>query len=202
MNHFNNLYRVKKRNEKICYDISTSERMQYLHKIGCDIHLVKTAKNIAYENLVKCGGLEMPTITIVAGMLKKFYFENLSGLTSMGDCVDFLSENNFVGYGFRDLKDTYRNKISQLLLCTFTGMRLGTPWTGRQEVNGGYIVVKNNGDVVAFHSAIADEFKDFLFAKMIKESPSHGKHKDMVIYKEDDRYFLKLGLQLRFTLSR
>ena len=155
---------------------------------------------VSDENLVKCGGLEMPTI--VAGMLKKFYFENLSGLTSMGDCVDFLSENNFVGYGFSDLKDTYRNKISQLLLCTFTGMRLGTPWNGRQEANGGYIVVKNNGDVVAFHSAIADEFKDFLFAKMIKESPSHGKHKDMVIYKEDDRYILKLGLQLRFTLSR
>ena len=81
-------------------------------------------------------------------------------------------------------------------------MRLGKKWNGRQEVNGGYIVVKNNGDVVAFHSTIADEFKDFLINKMIMESPPHGRHKDMCIYKENGHYYLKLGIQLRFKLSR
>ena len=116
--------------------------------------------------------------------------------------LKYLADNDFVGYGFDDLKDTYRSKISHLLLCTFTGMRLGSPWNGRQEVNGGYIVVKNNGDVVAFHSTIADEFKDFLVAKMLMESPSHSRHKDMYIYKENDKFYLKLALQLRFSLSR
>lgn len=139
---------------------------------------------------------------IVAGMLKKFYFENLSGQTSMSDCVSYLADKDVADYGFEDLEDTYRAKIAQLLLCTFTGMRLGASWNGRQEVNGGYIVVKNDGDVVAFHSTIADEFKDFLVAKMLMESPSHSRHKDMYIYKENDRYFLKLALQLRFSLSR
>lgn len=120
----------------------------------------------------------------------------------MSDCVSYLADKDVADYGFEDLEDTYRAKIAQLLLCTFTGMRLGASWNGRQEVNGGYIVVKNDGDVVAFHSTIADEFKDFLVAKMLMESPSHSRHKDMYIYKENDRYFLKLALQLRFSLSR
>lgn len=200
MEHFNNIFKETTRKGEVCYDIATSDRMQYLHDIGCDIEFVDTAKSLAKENLIKCGGMEMPKI--VAGMLKKFYFENLSGRTAVEDCIDYLAENDFVGYGFNDLIGTYRSKIAHLLLCTFTGMRLGSPWNGRQEVNGGYIVVKNNGDVVAFHSTIADEFKDFLVAKMLMESPSHSRHKDMVIYKEKGRYFLKLALQLRFSLSR
>ena len=200
MEHFNNIFKETQRKGETCYDIATADRMQYLHQIGCDIQFVGTAKNDARANLVKCGGLEMPAI--VGGMLKKYYFENLSGPTSVEDCIDYLAENDIVGYGFDDLQNTYRGKIAHFLLCTFTGMRLGSPWNGRQEVNGGYIVVKNDGDVVAFHSTIADEFKDFLVAKMRMESPSHSRHKDMYIYKENDRYFLKLALQLRFSLSR
>lgn len=200
MDHFNNLFKRTKRKGEICYDIATSDRMQYLKDIGCDIVFVDTAKQLSKINLIKCGGMEMPAI--LGGMLKKFYFENLSSQTSMEDCVDFLAEKDVAGYGFDDLRETYRSKIAHLLLCTFTGMRLGSPWNGRQVVNGGYIVVKNNGDVVAFHSTIADEFKDFLFAKMLMEGPSHSRHKDMVIYKENNKYYLKLALQLRFSLNR
>ncbi len=200
MDHFNNIFKKVQRKGKTCYDIAVTDRMQYLHDVGCDIIFVTTARSLARTNLIKCGGKEMPEI--VAGMLKKYYYENLSGLTSMEDCVDFLADNDVAEYDFDDLKDTYRGKIAQLLLCTFTGMRLGSQWNGRQEVNGGYIVVKNDGDVVAFHSTIADEFKDFLVAKIIMESPSHSRHKDMVIYKENNRYYLKLALQLRFQLNR
>lgn len=200
MSHFNGLFKETKRKGKTCYDIATSDRMQYLHDIGCNLKFVDTAKALAKINLIKSGGKEMPDI--IAGMLKKFYFENQSGPTSLESCIEYLADNDVADYGFDDLKSTYRGKVANFLLCTFTGMRLGSPWNGRQDVNGGYIVVKNNGDVVAFHSTIADEFKDFLVAKMIMESPSHSRHKDMVIYKEGNRYFLKLGLQLRFSLSR
>lgn len=200
MEHFNSLFRKVKRKGETCYDIATGDRMDYLREIGCDIEFVKPAREVTRANLIKCGGLELPSI--VGGMLKEFYYNNSTGRTAMDDCIEYLAENDIVGYGFDDLKATYRTKIANLLLCTFTGMRLGTPWNGRQDVNGGYIVVKNDGDVVAFHSTIADEFKDFLVAKMVMESPSHSRHKDMVIYKEDGKYYLKLALQLRFTLNR
>lgn len=131
MERFNNTFKKVKRKSEICYDIATTDRMRYLHEIGCDIEFSSTAKQLTKTNLIKCGGLEMPTI--VAGMLKKFYFENVGGNTTMNDCIDYLAENDIVGYGFEDLKDTYRGKIAHLLLCTFTGMRLGTSWNGRQD---------------------------------------------------------------------
>lgn len=207
MDHFNNIFKevevkgVKKKH------IAVADRMQYLQKCGCDIIFKDTARATAKENLILCGGKEMPAI--VGGMLKLFYYENNksgaeSGRTTMEDCIKYLADNDVADYGFHGtrLVDTYRGKVGQLLISTFTGMRLGEEWNGRQAVNGGYIVVKNDGDVVAFHSTVADEFKDFLVAKMIMESPSHSRHKDMVIYKENGKYYLKLGLQLRFVLNR
>lgn len=202
MEHFNNLFNLKIRKGLEKLEIATSKRMQYLIDEGCDLVFIAPARDLARKNLIKCGGKEMPAI--VGGMLRKFYFENQAGATSIDDCITYLAENDVAEYEFdyNELLTTYRGKVAQLLLCSFTGMRLGSPWDGRQAVNGGYIVVKNDGDVVAFHSTIADEFKDFLVAKMVMEGPSHSRHKDMVIYKENDRYFLKLGLQLRFTLNR
>lgn len=203
MVHFNSLFKVKKKRflnpenptgEKIIevQEVATADRMSYMHQIRCDPKFVDTVKPLAKANLIKCSVMEMPAI--IGGMLKKFYYENLTRCTTMENCIEYLADNDFVGYGFDDLQETYRGKIAHSLLCTFIGMRLGSKWNGRQKVNGGYIVVKNDGDVVAFHFTIVDEFKDFLVTKMIMESPSHSRHRDMVIYKEGDCYFLKLGL--------
>ncbi|MCC8038608.1 MAG: HpaII family restriction endonuclease [Bacteroidales bacterium] len=200
MGRFNGMFHETEVKGERRRHVATGRRMGYLRELGCDIRYVGEAGPNARANLIKCGGLEMPLI--IGGMLKKFYYENLGGFTSMEDCVDYLAERDVAGYGFDGLRDAYYGKVANFLLCSFTGMKLGTPWNGRQEVNGGYIVVKNNGDVVAFHSTIADEFKDFLVRKMRMEGPSHQRHGDMVIYREGDRYLLKLGLQARFVLHQ
>ena len=65
------------------------------------------------------------------------------------------------------------------------------------------IVVKRDGDVVAYHSCIADEFKDFLVDKLKFEAPSCSRHDYMKIYKKDDgKYYLKFALQFRFKLKK
>lgn len=81
----------------------------------------------------------------------------------------------------------------------FTGMRLGTSWNGKSSVNGGYIVVKGDGDIVAYHTCIVDEFKDFLLNKLGFETLGATRHKFMEVYKENGGYLIKFNLQLRFN---
>ena len=84
-----------------------------------------------------------------------------------------------------------------------TGRRLGNVWNGRSSVTGGYIVVRNDGDVLAYHTCIVDEFMDFLVERLALEQPSHGRHLSMQISKsEEGEYFLKLPLQIRFKPMR
>lgn len=201
MNMFNTMFRtvVKKGEEK--KEVATGGRMRYLKSIGTDVVFKKPVKETARQNLVRSGGLETPAI--IGGMLKYFYFEKSGTDSSVEEAVRYLSKNDVVGYGFDDLYNTYKPKVANLLYSMFTGLRFSKPWSGRSDVSGGYIVVKRDGDVVAYHSCIADEFKDFLVDKLKFEAPSCTRHDYMTIYKKDDgKYYLKFALQFRFKLKK
>ena len=154
--------------------------------------------NNAKRNLILSGGNEMPSI--VANMLKAYYFEGESKAanSSIEYALDYVIQNNSANYEFDDTASMYRRKVGTLLYDMFTGMRLSDAWNGRSSVNGGYIVAKDDGDVIAYHSCMADEFKDFLIHQLGFESPSASRHHYMKIYKENGKYYLKLNLQIRF----
>jgi len=202
MDKFNNIYKIVKKGEEEKKEVATGERMEYLKQNNISVKYFNTTKEITRQNLIRCGGMEMPAI--VAGILKYFYYEcsGSTKLASVNNTIKYITDNDIAGYGFDDLYSTYYSKISNLLYCMFTGLRFSKPWNGRSSVNGGYIVAKRDGDVVAFHSCIVDGFKDFLVYKLRLESPSCKRHNYMKIYKENDKYYIKFALQFRFILKQ
>lgn len=191
MNQFNNI--LTKQGH-----IAIGERMMFLKKSGCDLQFIKPCKETAERNLILSGGTELPEI--VGSMLKFYYFENegKSENSSCSSALNYIAAKNIAKYRYSNNYDIYERKIGTLLYDMFCGMRLSTNWDGRSSVNGGYIVVKNNGEVVAFHSTVADEFKQFLITQLGFESPSATRHNYMKIEKEDGQYFINLNLQIRF----
>ena len=204
MCNFNNIFKVinKKTSDGTTNaknTIATGARMEYLREIGCELEFVGTAKDTARKNLIMSGGMEMPTI--VAEMLRYYFFEK-SGTAlhnKMSVILKHLAKVDPVGYGFENLEEVYRAKLGKLLYDMFTGMRLGTPWNGRCDVNGGYVLVTSSGEVLAYHTCIADEFKDFLIENLGLEGCDNGRHHSMQMYKRDGEYFLKFNLQVRFS---
>ena len=195
MSEFNNIYSI--RNGKNI--IPTSKRMDFLKEHNIYLTFERPVSEIAEENLIISGGKEMPAI--VGGMLEYFYYNNSGSQTSVAEAITNIAENDVANYSMKNLQNIYHIKVANLIYNMFTGLRFGSNWNGKAEVNGGYIVLKNDGDVVAYHSTIADEFKEFLVSKLRFESPSHSRHRDMVIEKIDGEYYLKLALQLRFMLN-
>lgn len=204
MDQFNSTYTIrnKKNKETGAMEphevVAIRERIQLLKNAGCDIEYSNMSVNSAKRNLILSGGNEMPLI--VANMLKAYYFEGegQASNSSIDYALNYVVQNNSAGYEFDDIESMYRRKVGTLLYDMFTGMRLAKTWDGRSSVNGGYIVAKDDGDVVAYHSCMADEFKDFLIHQLGFESPSASRHQYMSIYKENDKYYLKLNLQVRF----
>ena len=178
--------------------IAIQERMHLLKEAECDIVYADTATQNTKRNLILSGGIEMPAI--VAGMLKAYYFEGegKSVNSSIDYALDYLVKNDIAHYGFDETKDIYRRKAGTLLYDMFTGMRMSKAWNGKSAVNGGYIFARNNGEVVAVHSCISEEFKEFLINNLRFESPSASRHGYMEMYKENGKHFLKLNMQIRF----
>lgn len=88
--------------------------------------------------------------------------------------------------------------IKQFLLAFALGVTYSTPWYGKFNANGGYIVVKEDGDIICYHFFDRNDLEDYLFFNTRFETPSTSRHNFGDIYQENGECFLKLNLQVRF----
>ena len=133
---------------------------------------------------------------IVAEMLLLYYDR---GISHIMDQIRELNRCNPLKY--RNPGDTpyYDFKVKRLLTAYALGMRSSKPWHGDEEANGGYIVVKKDGDIVCYHIYDRKSFENYLVANTKMETASTSKHGFGLIFKEDGEYKIKLNLQIRFT---
>lgn len=92
----------------------------------------------------------------------------------------------------------YEYKLKQFLLSFALGMTASKPWNGKFEANGGYIVVKEDGDIICYHFFDRNELEDYLFYNTYFDTPSTNRHNFGYIYKTGSDYSLKLNIQVRF----
>ena len=93
----------------------------------------------------------------------------------------------------------YEKAIKDFLMAGFTGMTAGKEWDGKEQVNGGYIVVMDDGDVICYHSSDRESFRDYLYRNTHFEYVSADKYIWSRIIKIDGEYYLPLNLSVRFN---
>ena len=93
----------------------------------------------------------------------------------------------------------YEKAIKDFLMAGFTGMTAGKEWDGKEQVNGGYIVVMDDGDVICYHSSDRESFRDYLYKNTHFEYVSADKYIWSRIIKIDGEYYLPLNLSVRFN---
>ena len=139
--------------------------------------------------------LTMPEI--ISEMLKIFYEGKAK---KVSDIVTELERENPLQKTLPNFDpDFYKHKIEQFLVAAALGMMPGKPWDGRIETLGGYIIVKEDGEVVCYHLLNLDQFKEYLFKNTRLETASTTRHGFATAYEEDGKLFMKLNFQVRFT---
>ncbi len=112
--------------------------------------------------------------------------------------VKDIRDVNPLGLELEDGHDLYGYKIKSMMVAIALGMLPATPWNGRYDATGGYIVVKEDGDVVCFHIYDRNMLEDYLYKNTKFETPSTTRHDFGYIYQKDDKYFFDLVMQIRF----
>ena len=90
-------------------------------------------------------------------------------------------------------------KVKHFLAAAALGLTPSHAWDGKLSANGGYLIIKSNGDLVCYHIFNMDDFKDYLFNSTKFERGSESRHQYGKVYMENGKYFIKLNLQIRFT---
>jgi len=126
----------------------------------------------------------------------KTFFEG-HGAT-LSEILDYLGKKQLVQKKFQLSLNDYTYKIKLFLMAVALGMTPRGEWSGRTEAHGGYIIVREDGEVVCYHLYNRDQFEEYLFENTKLETPSSSRHKFGVVYEENGEQFIKLNLQIRF----
>ena len=168
------------------------ERINAIKKKGGRFVFDKVDNSTFRNNLIMLDG-DLPTI--IAYLL----LEQLNtGISTLKELAEKLTKNNPLNYDVSQTSPFYAYKIKHLLTSTALGMMPATAWSGQFDANGGYLVVKRDGEILCYHFYDRNRFEDYLFSNAYLERSSTSRHEYASIIKEKDGTLsFKLNFQVR-----
>lgn len=132
---------------------------------------------------------------ILAELLLLYYRGKASRLSEL---TELIASRNALGLNREYALTAYKYKIKNFLTAVALGMTPRRVWNGDYDSTGGYIVVKENGDVLCYHVFNWNQFREYLYRNTKLETASTSRHKFGNLYFEEGECYLKLNLQIRF----
>jgi len=129
---------------------------------------------------------------IINHVLLKYYAENIKSCSAIIEKLEEENPMEFPRAGF------YKYKFKKLLCSVALGMMPSEEWDGKDDATGGYVIVKEDGECLAYHLYNRDAFEEYLLANTNMEKGSSSRHEFMTIYEEDGEFRVNLNLQIRF----
>ncbi len=173
-------------------NMSVRDATKLTYGAGAHLEFIGMDSDVFRRNLRKIDSI-FPEI--VAQMLRHYY---MGEATTIKDLADKISDDPVFMGRIDFTKEMLVMNIKRFLSSVALGMMPSKDWDGYTEAHGGYIIVKEDGDVVCYHLYNRDRFEDYLFHNTKLDTPSTTRHQFGKIYKKNGEQLMKLNLQIRF----
>lgn len=171
------------------------DRIEKIQALNGKLMFEKTESAVFENNLVL---IDSSLPQMISEVLLLYYTSNVS---KTADLIGEIAKSNPLGYNLENDHPFYSYKMKRFLTDIALGMMPSKVWTGELDATGGYLVVKESGEIVCYHIYNRNEFEDYLFANTKLETASSTRHEFGVLYETDGQLFMNLNLQIRFNLS-
>lgn len=191
MNTINKLNTTKGKKDKV-------KRAKYIKENHLDLELIGTKRiqneELFFDNLVM---IRPDLLNVLDECIKIHYFDR-SKKCKICDICDKICKTNPLSVKHPEYY--YPKVIKDFLYASFAGVTSTDVWNGLFTVNGGYIVVKKDGEVLVIHSGDTEVLRTFLFknTKIDRPDASDDRCNYAFVYKENTDYFIDLNFQIRF----
>jgi len=167
-------------------------RVSEVTKLGGELVFKKVVHPVFRANL----NLIDSQLSGIAGGLLSSYFSSKGG--SLAELTEQIEEDNPLGFDNSHGHKFYDYKVKRLLTDSALGMLPSKVWNGQFEANGGYIVLKQDGEILCYHLYEKDLFENYLFLNTKMDTPSATRYDYGYLFREGDEVLIKLCLQIRF----
>lgn len=168
------------------------DRVKAILSKGANLKFTTTEGGIFHNNLVLIDSL-LPQI--IASIILDF---NSTSTSKLAELVRNIETQNPLDYDISNNHNYYNYKVKRLLTDIALGMLPTSVWTGELDATGGYLVVKDNGEILCYHIYNRNDFEDYLLANTKIINPSSTRLRFGKIYKDKNELYFKLNLQIRF----
>lgn len=168
------------------------KRLEKIRSLNNQLEFVATETTTFNNNLML---IDTGLPQIMASCVKEFF---TSSYSSLPDLTKIISQANPLNFDASSNHPFYSYKIKRFLTDVALGMMPSKTWTGQLDATGGYLVVKNDGELVCYHIYNRNQFEDYLFYNTKLETASSSRHNFGSIYVENNQPYIKLNLQIRF----
>lgn len=187
MNKFNSVM-----SERYPSSPDLKKRFEYLKSVGTRLEYKEIQNHVFQNNLILIDSL-LPDIC--SYMLISFYEKRIN------KCFDNIKEievNNPLGFDMTEGHPFYSYKFRKMLAEAALGMTPSKMWNGVLDATGGYLIVKEDGEILCYHLYNRVQFEEYLLLNTKFDTPSTSRHNFGYIYKADEEYMIKLNMQIRF----
>lgn len=178
---------------------AVSDRCRAIRNSGCKLEYVgyewaQRAKCEAFKENLSLINPYLPDV--IQRILWNHFMEKQSEIDIEAVVQRIINENP-CKLSLPEIKYPYM--IKMFLYSSYCGMTASTLWDGKSTVKGGYITIKDTGEIVANYALESESFKNFLYTHCYLDFPStdngHGAYGE--VYKEREDYYFKFNFQIR-----
>ncbi|PKH50221.1 HpaII family restriction endonuclease [Tenacibaculum sp. Bg11-29] len=168
------------------------DRINFVLNSNGQFNFVKTERQIFSNNLIL---IDSKLPEILSQIIYEFYSSSKSSVT---DLTHRTADKNPLFFDVSNEHKFYEYKVKRFLTDVALGMMPSKVWTGQYDATGGYLVVKEDGDILCYHIYNKNEFENYLFNNTKLDTASSSRHDFGSIYEENGELYFKLNLQIRF----
>ncbi len=168
------------------------DRLEAINKSGGKLKYLTLEQDIFKNNLILIDSL-LPNI--LGEIVLSFY---TTKNTTIKNLSDEISKKNPLKYDTQFSHSFYEYKIKRFLTDVALGMMPSKVWSGLYDTTGGYLLVKESGEVLCYHIYNRNQFEDYLFNNTKLETASSTRHNFGKIYNKEGTNYFNLNLQIRF----
>ncbi len=172
-----------------------SDKFKLLKKLGVNLEYETVDNNVFKSNLQT---IDFNFDKILSEILVLYYINDVASENTVANFINKITNKNSIGYDLKINSSMYELIMKKFLTDYALGMRAAEVWKREIQATGGYIIVKEDGEIICYHFYFAKNFEDYLFNNTKLDTPDPERHKFGSIYSENGQNKIKLNLQIRF----
>lgn len=183
-------YEIKRING-LSSERSIHDRFNEIRK-STEIVFEKVCEQVFHDNLTMID-TRMPELLGQYLIVKYSHEEN-----SLKKLTESISKQNPIEFNSKSSSPFYEFKLKQFLGALAFGMVPQTPWLGKYNAGRGFLVIKENGDILSYCVNNQDLLEKYLYERTFFEESLSNRH-DFGILKSDSKgLYIELALGLSY----